>query len=78
MYAGSFDRGLTSPDLADLQRRLPGLAERRPTLARPPRKPKAKWVLPRVKVDVVYPNKGTCGRLQHPWFKGPRDDFNKV
>jgi len=77
VYAGSVDRGITSTDLAELQRRLPGLVERRPTLAKPPKKPKAKWVLPRVKVEVVYPNKGADGWLRHPAFKGLRDDLTK-
>ena len=45
---------------------------------RPPNKPKAKWVLPRVKVEVVYANKGADGRLRHPAFKELRDDLTKV
>lgn len=57
---------------------LPGLVERRPTLARPPKKPNARWVLPRVKVEVVDPTKGADERLRHPSFKGLRDDLTKA
>jgi len=78
VYAGSVDRGFTDEDLAELQRRLPKLTVRQPALAKPPKKPKAKWVLPRVLVEVVYPNKSADGRLRHPAFKGLRDDLTKA
>lgn len=77
VYAGSVERGFTKEDMAELQRRLPALVERRSALAKPPKKPKAKWVMPTVIVEVVYPNKSADGRLRHPAFKGIRDDLTK-
>jgi len=78
VYVGTVDRGISKVDLAELQQRLPGLVERRPVLAKPPAKAKAKWVRPQVKVEVIYPNKSADGRLRHPSFKGLRDDLTKA
>lgn len=78
VYAGAIDRGIPTGELTELRRRLPSLVVRRPPLAKPPKKAKAKWVEPAVMVEVSYPNKSADGRLRHPAFKGLRDDLPKV
>lgn len=35
------------------------------------------WIVPKVKVEVVYPNKRADGRLRHPAFKGLQGDLTK-
>lgn len=78
-YAGTVERGFGAGDLAELDRRLSKLVVRQPQLQRPPRKPaKAKWVVPKVMVEVRYPNKSADGRLRHPSYKGLRDDLTKA
>ena len=47
------------------------------TAAPLPKRPKAMWVMPKVKVEVVYSNKSPGGRLRRPAFKGLRDDLTK-
>lgn len=76
-YAGTVEHGLSADNQAELRRRLEKLVVRRPELAKPPKKAagKVRWVVPKVMVEVTYPNKGADGRLRHPRFKGIRDDL---
>jgi len=43
-------------------------------IASMPKKPGAKWVEPRMLVEIAFPNTSAGGRLRHPSFKGMRDD----
>jgi bifunctional non-homologous end joining protein LigD len=74
-YAGKVETGLTGPDFKELTRRLRPMIVPRSPLAGVPRKPRTKWVEPKMLVEVAYSNKSADGRLRHPSFKGLRDDL---
>ena len=74
VYAGAVEQGFSADDLSELEKKLRPLATRKAPIVVVPRKPKAKWVEPRVLVEVAFPNTSADGRLRHPSFKGIRDD----
>lgn len=55
---------------ADLRRRLDALATPQQRLTKPVRKPKAKWVEPKLIADVEYRDVTSEGYLRHSSFKG--------
>jgi bifunctional non-homologous end joining protein LigD len=75
VYAGSVEKGFSAGDLRELDARLRPLITRQSPLAVAVRKPKARWVRPKVLVEVAYPNASADGRLRHPSLKGFRDDI---
>jgi bifunctional non-homologous end joining protein LigD len=77
VYAGSVEKGFSAGDVRELEARLRPLITRQSPLAVAVKKPKARWVLPKVLVEVAYPNAGADGRLRHPSFKGFRDDIER-
>jgi bifunctional non-homologous end joining protein LigD len=36
---------------------------------------KAFWVEPKLMAEIEYCAKSAAGKVRHPFFKGPRDDF---
>ena len=74
VYAGKVEQGFGAADLTELEQRLRPLLTRRAQVA-VPKKPKAKWVEPKVLVEIAYPNVSSSGQLRHPSFKGIRDDL---
>ncbi len=54
VYAGSVEKGFSAGDLRELEARLRPLITRQSLLAVAVKKPKARWVLPEVLVEVAY------------------------
>jgi bifunctional non-homologous end joining protein LigD len=77
VYAGKIESGWSDAEKAELVAEVQAL----PTvcsapLADPVNKPKARWVEPRILVDVEYRAKTKAsGLLRHPSFKGVRRDL---
>jgi bifunctional non-homologous end joining protein LigD len=65
---------LSERHLAELEKQLRPMATKNPPLVAVLRKPKAKWVEPKVLVEVAFPNISADGRLRRPSFKGIRDE----
>jgi bifunctional non-homologous end joining protein LigD len=76
VYAGKIEQGWTEQEKKRLLAELEPLRRPTPAIDLPLRKPKARWVEPRVLVDVEYRAKtGKSGLLRHPSFKGVRRDL---
>jgi bifunctional non-homologous end joining protein LigD len=76
-YAGRVGSGLTERSLADLVRRLPRLVRAAPPFADPVPAldaAGARWVAPRLVVDVEHLGWTRAGRLRAPVYKGLRPD----
>lgn len=78
LYAGTLHKGFDAGDLAELEKRLRPIATRRTPFVALSRKPKAKWLEPKVLVEVAFPNLSAGGRVRHPSFKGIRDDLESL
>jgi len=75
-YAGKIESGWTEKEKAALFAEAKALQTRGSPLSTKIDKPKAKWVEPRVLVDVEYRAKTKAsGLLRHPSFKGVRRDL---
>jgi bifunctional non-homologous end joining protein LigD len=75
-YAGKIEGGWTEEEKAALLDEVQQSKTSRSPLATKIDKPKARWVEPRVLIDVEYRAKTkTSGLLRHPSFKGMRRDL---
>lgn len=75
-YAGKIEGGWTEQEKNSLLDEVRHLQTSRSPLANKIDKPKARWVEPRVLVDVEYRAKTKAsGLLRHPSFKGIRRDL---
>jgi bifunctional non-homologous end joining protein LigD len=70
VYSGKIERGFSESDKLSLLARLRPLHVRAKQLEIDMKKPKARWVKPRVLVDVESRGKTPDGLLRHPSFKG--------
>jgi bifunctional non-homologous end joining protein LigD len=75
MYAGKAGTGYTGNTARALYKRLAPLIVSKSPLAKPVKKPKAKWVKPEMLIDVEYRAITPDGRLRHASFKGVREDL---
>jgi bifunctional non-homologous end joining protein LigD len=76
VYAGKIEGGWTEKQKDELLQEVQALETDRSPLVRRVEKPKARWVKPRVLVDVEYRAKTKAsGLLRHPSFKGIRRDL---
>jgi len=76
-YRGKVGTGFTDATLASLMARLRPLATRTTPFADPPRGAegrRARWVEPRVVVEVAFTGWTADGRLRHPSCQGVRED----
>lgn len=75
-YAGRVGSGMDDATLATLHHRLTHLARTRSPLSRAPAgiPAGARWVQPRVVVEVSFTEWTRDGRLRHPVFRGIRED----
>jgi bifunctional non-homologous end joining protein LigD len=75
-YAGKIESGWTEKEKIALFTEVKALGSGRPPLSTKIDKPKARWVEPRILVDVEYRAKTKkSGLLRHPSFKGVRRDL---
>jgi bifunctional non-homologous end joining protein LigD len=74
-YAGKVENGISTAQQRDIINRAKTLLTPRQALKPPVKKPKAKWLKPRLKVDVEYRALTGEGKLRHPSFKGVREDL---
>lgn len=76
VYAGKIESGWTEDEKKQLLAEVQPLQRRTPAIELATDKPKARWVEPRVLVDVEYRAKTDKSRLlRHPRFKGLRRDL---
>ncbi len=76
VYAGKIEGGWTEEQKADLLARVRPLRTRAPPSALDVTKPKARWVEPRILIDVEYRARtAKSGLLRHPSYKGLRLDL---
>lgn len=74
LYAGKVDHGFDKVSAADLQKRLKPLIRRtQPYSKRIARK--GIWVEPKLLAEIEYRAKSAEGKVQHPFFKGLREDL---
>jgi bifunctional non-homologous end joining protein LigD len=73
-YAGRVGSGITSETRADLEARLHELARRTSPFADAPSLPDARWVSPKLVVEVAFHEWTRAGILRAPRFKGLRPD----
>jgi len=74
-YTGKVEHGFTPQAQHDLEARAKGLAARTSPLSTKVSKPKARWLKPRILVEVEYRALTGEGKLRHPSFKGVREDL---
>jgi ATP-dependent DNA ligase len=76
VYAGKIESGWTEGEKGALLARVKPLRIRDAPVPLATPKPKARWVDPRVLVDVEYRARtGKSGLLRHPTFRGVREDL---
>src|ERR1700760_780570 len=73
--AGKVERGFTPASQRDLESRAKPLFARAQALTKKVRKPKAKWLNPKLRVDMEYRALTGEGKVRHPSFKGLRQDL---
>jgi bifunctional non-homologous end joining protein LigD len=73
-YAGRVGTGFTQRTLAELSRRLSGMAVAEPPFADPPARSHAHWVRPELVVEVAFREWTRDGVVRQPAFQGIRDD----
>jgi bifunctional non-homologous end joining protein LigD len=73
-YAGRVGSGIDAASRAELERRLARLARHTSPFADPPRLPDARWVTPRLVVEVAFHEWTRAGLLRAPRYKGLRTD----
>jgi bifunctional non-homologous end joining protein LigD len=69
-FVGKVGTGFTRATSGDLRRRLDALATPQQRLTTPVRKPKARWVEPKLVAEVEYRYITSEGYLRHSSFKG--------
>ena len=74
VYAGKVDHGFDKASATQLQARLKPLVRKTQPYTRKIAH-KAIWVEPRLMAEIEYRAKSAEGKLQHPFFKGIRDDL---
>jgi bifunctional non-homologous end joining protein LigD len=75
-YAGKVENGFTDAAVKQLERRSVKLATRKSPLSKAIKKPKARWLKPRLLAEVEYRALTGAGKVRHPSFKGLREDLS--
>lgn len=75
-YRGRVGTGFDERNLAEIERKLRGLARKAPPFADAPDAiaRKARWVEPRLVAEIAYAERTKDGYLRHPSFVGLRED----
>jgi bifunctional non-homologous end joining protein LigD len=75
VYAGKVENGFTPAAQRELELRAKPLFARMQPLTKKVRRPKAKWLKPKLLADVEYRALTGEGKVRHPSFKGIRQDL---
>lgn len=75
LYAGKVEHGISIAQQKALRKRAEKLRAKNQPLTTKIKKPKARWLRPRLLVDVEYRAITGEGKLRHPSYKGLRDDL---
>ncbi len=75
IYAGKVEHGFTATQQRDMMARAAKLTAKTQPLTTKIKKPKAKWLQPKILVDIEYRAMTGEGKLRHPSFKGVREDL---
>jgi bifunctional non-homologous end joining protein LigD len=75
IYSGKAETGFSDAAAATLFKLLSTIARKSSPLSEDVRKPKAKWVEPKVQVEIEFTGMTSDGHLRHPSFKGIREDL---
>lgn len=74
-YAGKVEHGFSAELQRDLEKKAQPLLTRRQVLKPAVKKPKAKWLRPKLLAEVEYRALTGKGKLRHPPFKRLREDL---
>jgi bifunctional non-homologous end joining protein LigD len=74
-YAGKVEHGFSAANTKTLEKAAQPLVSRAQPLTKKIRKPKARWLKPKLLADVEYRALTGEGKLRHPSFKGLRSDL---
>jgi bifunctional non-homologous end joining protein LigD len=75
IYAGKVEHGISAAQQKELMIRATTLTSETQPLTKRIRKPKARWLKPKMLVDVEYRALTGDGKLRHPSYKGLREDL---
>jgi ATP dependent DNA ligase C terminal region len=75
VYAGKLEASFSEQDKQRLLARLQPLQTKKMPIAAARSFPKARWVEPRVLIDVEFRGKTDDGLLRHPSYQGVREDL---
>jgi bifunctional non-homologous end joining protein LigD len=75
VYAGKVEHGFSAAQQKALMARAEKFASKTQPLVKKIAKPRAKWLQPKLLVDVEYRAMTGEGKLRHPSYKGLREDL---